>query len=93
MFFTICPPLLSICICISTLKTYPCTHVCAKSLQSCFTLCDPMDCSPPGSSAHGILQGRILERVAPGDLPDPRIKPFSLMPPELAGEFFTSSTT
>ena len=29
--------------------------VCAKSLQSCPTLCDPMDCSPPGSSVHGIL--------------------------------------
>ena len=29
--------------------------------QSCPTLCDPMDCSPPGSSVHGILQGRILE--------------------------------
>ena len=32
--------------------------------QSCLTLCDPMDCSPPGSSVHGILQGRVLEWVA-----------------------------
>ena len=32
--------------------------------QSCPTLCDPMDCSPPGSSVHGALQGKILERVA-----------------------------
>ena len=32
--------------------------------QSCLTLCDPMDCNPPGSSAHGILQGRTLEWVA-----------------------------
>ena len=32
--------------------------------QSCPTLCDPMDCSLPGSSVHGILQARILERVA-----------------------------
>ena len=31
--------------------------------QSCPTLCDPMDCSPPGSSFHGILQARILEWV------------------------------
>ena len=30
----------------------------------CLTLCDPVDCSPPGSSVHGILQTRILERVA-----------------------------
>ena len=32
--------------------------------QSCLTLCDPMDCSPPDFSAHGILQARILEWVA-----------------------------
>ena len=32
--------------------------------QSCLILCDPMDCSPPGSSVHGILQVRILEWVA-----------------------------
>ena len=32
--------------------------------QSCPTLCDPVDCSPPGSSIHGILQARILECVA-----------------------------
>ena len=32
--------------------------------QLCPTLCDPVDCSPPGSSAHGILQARILEWVA-----------------------------
>ena len=35
-----------------------------KSLQSCPTLCNPMDCSPPGSSVYGILQARILEWVA-----------------------------
>ena len=35
-----------------------------KVAQSCLTLCDPMDCSPPGSSVHGILQARILEWVA-----------------------------
>ena len=39
-------------------------QVCAKSLQSCLTLCDPMDCSPPGSSVDGILQARILQWVA-----------------------------
>ena len=32
--------------------------------QLCLTLCDPMDCNPPGSSIHGILQARILEWVA-----------------------------
>ena len=29
--------------------------------QSCLTLCDPLDCSPPGSSIHGIFQARVLE--------------------------------
>ena len=38
--------------------------VAAESLQLCPTLCDPMDCSPPGSSVHEILQARILEWVA-----------------------------
>ena len=38
--------------------------MCAQLLQSCPTLCDPMDCSPPGSSVHGILQARILNWVA-----------------------------
>ena len=38
--------------------------MCAKSPQLCPTLCDPMDCSPPGSSVHGILQTRILEWVS-----------------------------
>ena len=36
----------------------------AKSLQSCPTLCDPIDCSPPGSPVPGILQARTLEWVA-----------------------------
>ena len=36
----------------------------AKSLQSCPTLCDPMDCSLPGSSVHGICQARVPEWVA-----------------------------
>ena len=37
---------------------------CAKSLQTCLTLCGLMDCSPPGSSVPGILQARILEQLA-----------------------------
>ena len=36
----------------------------SEVIQSCPTLCDPVDCSPPGSSVHGILQARILEWVA-----------------------------
>ena len=38
--------------------------MCAKSLQSCLTLCDPMDCSPLGASVPGIPQARILVWVA-----------------------------
>ena len=36
----------------------------SQLLQSCLTLCDPMDCSLPGSSVHGILQARKLDGVA-----------------------------
>ena len=43
----------SVCVCV-------CVCVCG---QSCPTLCDPMDCSPPGSSVRGLLQARILEWV------------------------------
>ena len=48
------------------------TRVRAQSLQPCPTLRGPVDRSPPGSSVHGILQARILERAAisfPRDLP------------------------
>ena len=52
---------------ISRLKNSQVKYVCAcmhvKSLQSCVTLCDSMDCSPPGSSVHGVFQVRILEWV------------------------------
>ena len=69
---------------------------CAKLFQSCPTLCDPVDCSQPGSSVHGILQARILECIAvppPRDLPNPGIKPTSLTSPALASRFFTTRTT
>ena len=67
--------------------------MCAKSLQSCPTLCDPVDYSPPDSCGYRILQARILEWVAmspPGNLPDSETEPKA---PALAGGFFTSSTT
>ena len=38
--------------------------VCCLVTQSCSALSDPMDCSPPGSSVHGVFQARILEWVA-----------------------------
>ena len=45
-------------------ENYPCGWVHAQLLQSCLTLCDPIDCSLPGSSVHGILQERILKWVS-----------------------------
>ena len=45
----------------SLLTSYAAAAIAAKSLQSCLTLCDPIDCSPPGSSVHGIFQARVLE--------------------------------
>ena len=50
--------------------------------------CDPVACSPPGSSVHGILQATMLEQVAissPGDLPESQIRPITVSP-ALAGE-------
>ena len=70
----------------------------AKSLQSCLTLCNVMDCSPLGSSVHGIFQhGYQSGLLCPPleDLPDPGIqpKPVSLMSPTLADGFFTTDET
>ena len=60
-----------VCLCVGV-------GVCVLAAQSCLTLCNPMDYSPPGSSIHGLLQARMLERVAisfSGDLYNPGIKP------------------
>ena len=61
----------------------------AKLLQSCPTLCNPLDCSPPGSSVHGILQARIwsgLPCPPPGDLPDSVTEPVSPVTPTLQAD-------
>ena len=71
-------------------------HVHTKSLQLCPTLCHPMDCSPAGSSVHGILQARVLKWVAMPSFRGTfltRIKPASLRFPALVGGFFTTSVT
>ena len=70
--------------------------MCAKLLQSCPTLCNPVDCGLLGSSVRGVLQARILEWVAftlPRDLPDPGIELASLKSLALAGGIFTTSAT
>ena len=78
---------------ISKMFYYSSACVCAKSVQLCLTLFDPMDCSPPGSSVHTILQARILELVtmpSSRDLPDPGIEPASLASSAIAGRFFSA---
>ena len=57
-------------------------------------LYNPMNCSPPGSSVHGVFQARILPWVAtpsPGDLLNPGITPMTLLFPALVGIFFTAA--
>ena len=65
--------------------------------QSCQTLCDPMDCSLPGSSLSMELSWQEhwsgLPFPPPADLPNPETEPVSLASPALAGGFFTASTT
>ena len=62
--------------------------------QSCLTLCDPMNCSPPGSSVHGILQARILEWVAISSSRGSfRAKDWTHIHFCTAGRFFTTSIT
>ena len=71
-----------------------CVH--AKSLQLCLTLCKPMDLARQaplsmGFSRHEYWRG--LPCLPPGDIPNPGIKPRSLMSPAFAGRFFTTSAT
>ena len=71
-----------------------CVH--AKLLQSCLTLCDPMDYSLPGSSVQGFSRQEYWSGLLcppPGDVPNPKMEPESLMSPALAGGFFSTSTT
>ena len=74
-----------------------CCAVLCLVTQSCLTLCNPMDCSPPGSSEHGDSPGRqeywsMLPSPPRGDLPNPEIEPRSpalqadCLPSELPGK-------
>ena len=72
-----------LCVCV-------CVHM---HTQLCLTLCNPMNCSPRGSSVHDIFQARILEQVAISSSRRSsrrRIKPTSLACPALAGGFLTT---
>ena len=60
--------------------SFPLTEAC---MHAQLTLWDPMDCSPPGSSVHGIFQARILGWIVvpnSGDLPNPGTEPVFLVP-------------
>ena len=69
--------------------------MCAKSLQSCLTLCDPMEPTrllcPWDSPGKNTRVG--CHFPSPGDLPNPGMEPMSLRSPALAGKFFTTSAT
>ena len=83
------------CVCVCTcIYVCVCVYVHAKSLQSCPTLCNPMDYSPQAPLSMGFSRQEYwsgLPCPPPGDLPDPGIKPISLMFPALSGRFFTAS--
>ena len=71
-----------VCVCV-------CVCVCMHSVVS-----DLMDCSPPGSSVHGIFQAEYwsgLPLPPAGNFPNPETEPVSLASPALAGGFFTTS--
>ena len=68
-----------------------CACMSAKLLQLCSTLRDTIDCSPPGSSVHGILQagmGDCIAMLSLGDLPATGIKSIALVSPALAAGLF-----
>ena len=70
----------------------------AKSLQSCLTLCDPVNSArtPQAPLSMGISRQEYWSGFpfpSPRDLPNPGIEPESFMSPALAGRFFTTSTT
>ena len=61
--------------------------------QLCPPLCDPIDCSPPAFSVHGVFKQEYWSRLpfpTPGDLPGQGIEPTFLVSPALAGEFLTT---
>ena len=71
----------------------PFVCACLSAAQSCLSLCNPMDCNPPGSSVHRIFQARILEQVVmpySRGASQARVELTSFASPALAGGFFTT---
>ena len=72
-----------------------CALMCAKLLQSCLVICDPMNHSPLGSLSMGFSRQEYFSGLPcppPGDLPDQGLNP-RLLSPALADGFFTTSAT
>ena len=78
-------------VCICSLSIYNCC-CCCSIIQSCPALCNPMDCSIPGSSFRAWIT-EWIPFPTPGSLPDLGIQPTSLGSPALVGRFFTTNTT
>ena len=75
---------------------YMCIYIHAKLLLSCPTLCDPMDCSPPGSADHGFSRQEYwsgLPRPLPAVLPDSEVEPTWLTSPTWADRRLTAGKT
>ena len=75
---------------------YMYVYTCAKSLQSCSILCNPMDCSPPDFSVHGFSKQEywsVLPCSPPGGIASTQESNLHLMSLVLTGIFFTTSTT
>ena len=73
-----------------------CVCVCAKLLQSCLTLCNPVDCTPQAPLSMRFSRQEYWSGLLgppPGDLPNPGIEPASPMSPALTGRFFTTGAT
>ena len=85
-------------LCTSSKANVPCCINCLSvcvyaQLLSHAQLCNPMDCSLPGSSVHRIFfQARILSFPSPRDIPDPGIETASLVYPAVAGRFFNAAS-
>ena len=77
-----------VCVC-ACMCVWHCLCMCAQSLQSCLTLCDHVDCSPPGSM--GFSKQEYWSRLPfhpPGDLPNPGVEPTCPVSSALVGRFF-----
>ena len=78
-----------VCMCMA-MHMCVCVCVCVFSCSVLSDSCDPMDCSPPGSSVHGILQARILEWVVISFSRGSSQSRGQTQVSHIAGEFFTS---